>query len=100
MAERDCKSTQRGVRRRAAQGIGRASSESEMIDLQQFCSKDKERPHLMTPFTIGDFSYATNGHIIVRVRRLDGIDPPSKDLNADMPFRGLERALFTRPAFK
>jgi hypothetical protein len=39
------------------------------IDLQQFCSTDPFRPYLHKPFSFGAFTYATSGHIIVRVAR-------------------------------
>lgn len=42
------------------------------IDLQQFCSKDDVRLYLMKPWRRGPFTYATNGHIIVRVDAVDG----------------------------
>jgi hypothetical protein len=38
-----------------------------MIDLEKFCSTDLTRPYLMKPFTIGEWTYATNGRICVRV---------------------------------
>lgn len=41
-----------------------------MIDLKKFCCTDGSRAYLMTPFTIGEFTYATNGHIAVRVPAL------------------------------
>src|SRR5574337_601455 len=37
------------------------------IDLKKFCSKD--RPKLLDPFSGGEFTYASNGHIAVRVPR-------------------------------
>lgn len=40
-----------------------------MIELSQFCSKDESRPYICAPFSFGDFTYATNGHILVRVAR-------------------------------
>lgn len=43
------------------------------VDLQQFCSTDSVRFYLHNPFTLGDFTYATNGHIIVRVPKVDGV---------------------------
>lgn len=43
-----------------------------MIDLQKFCAVHDPRNWLEKPFTEGDFTYATNGHILVRVPRLDG----------------------------
>lgn len=46
------------------------------IDLQPFCSKDEARYYLHTPFSFGDFTYATNGHLLVRVPRLADISAP------------------------
>jgi hypothetical protein len=51
------------------------------IDLRQFCGTQPERPYLHDPFSFGAFTYATNGHIIVRVDRLADAregDMPSK----------------------
>lgn len=39
------------------------------IDLQPFCSTEAARFYLGQPFSIGDLTYATNGHIAVRVQR-------------------------------
>jgi hypothetical protein len=40
------------------------------IDLQPFCSTDAtRRPTICQPFSCGDWTYATNGHIMVRVPR-------------------------------
>lgn len=42
------------------------------INLRPFCSTEFYRPALMQPFSIGDHSFATNGHIAIRVvRRAD-----------------------------
>ena len=35
--------------------------------LMPFCSKDESRPMLSAPFTIGKFTYATDGRVCVRV---------------------------------
>lgn len=49
-----------------------------MIDLQQFCSTDENREYLLKPFSVGNFSYSTNGHILVRVpRRSDVPERPA-----------------------
>lgn len=37
------------------------------IDLQPFCSTDPDRAYLMQPWTREGFTWATNGHILVRV---------------------------------
>lgn len=42
-----------------------------MIDLQQFCGTDSTRAKLAAPFPDGEFTYATDGRIIVRVSALD-----------------------------
>ena len=50
-----------------------------MIDLTPFCSpQDDPRYYLCAPFSDGDFSYATNGHIIVRVPRRADIQEREK----------------------
>ncbi|HEX5320598.1 MAG TPA: hypothetical protein VFW46_15650 [Stellaceae bacterium] len=40
-----------------------------MIDLKPFCSNESWRPYLHKPFADGEWVYATNGHICVRVPR-------------------------------
>lgn len=40
------------------------------VDLIKFCGQDLYRTYLNAPFSIGDFTYACNGHIAVRVPRL------------------------------
>lgn len=44
-----------------------------MIDLQKFCAADSYRTNINKPFSRGDFTYATNGHIMIRVPRIDSI---------------------------
>lgn len=39
------------------------------IDLSHFCYTEDDRHNLKRPWSRGDFSYATNGHIMVRVPR-------------------------------
>lgn len=46
---------------------------SEELDLTPFCGKGESRPYLHAPFTQGDFTYATNGHICARVPRREGV---------------------------
>ncbi len=41
-----------------------------MIDLKQFCSIDPLRPYIHKPFSRGEFTYATNGHVCLRVPRI------------------------------
>jgi hypothetical protein len=48
-----------------------------MIDLQPFCSDpDDPRIYLTRPFTLGNYTLASNGHILIRVDRQDGILSP------------------------
>ena len=48
--------------------------------LATFCYKDDEmRPELQQPFTVGDFTYATDGRILIRVPRLDGVEKGCHD---------------------
>jgi hypothetical protein len=42
-------------------------------DLQKFCSTDSTRVNINKPFSDGDYTYATNGCIIVRVTRIEGV---------------------------
>lgn len=46
------------------------------MDLNRFCETDPEtsRTWMLRPFSAGDWSYATDGFIIVRVPRVPGID--------------------------
>lgn len=48
-----------------------------MIDLKQFCGKGDYREILNAPFSDSEFTYASNGHIIVRVPRRSDIEPLS-----------------------
>jgi len=51
-------------------------SESPAIPLellQKFCSQDKTRAYLMTPFSSRDFTFATDGRVLIRVRRIEGV---------------------------
>ena len=49
-------------------------------DLMKFCGGN-DRAGIATPFSIGEYTYATNGHIMVRVPRIADIpertDAPS-----------------------
>jgi len=54
------------------------------IDLQQFCSKDATRFYIMKPWSRGPFTYATNGHICVRVDAVGGDEERSEAPNADV----------------
>jgi hypothetical protein len=55
-------------------------------DMKPFCSTDEIRPYLHNPFSRGDYSYATNGHIIVRVRKVAEISENDQAPDAGMLF--------------
>lgn len=67
------------------------------IDLKPFCGTDETRPYLCVPFSHGDFSYATNGHIMVRIPRSGDLPEQTKNIatNWDAPFEGFEAATFS-----
>ena len=55
-----------------------------MIELlKKFCHDDATRTSIATPWSAGEHSFATNGHMIVRVSRL--ADVPERE---DAPFLG------------
>ena len=41
--------------------------------LKIFCSKDLRRPNRNSPYSRDGFTYATDGHILVRVKQLDSV---------------------------
>jgi len=47
------------------------------VNLEPFCAPSI--PQLREPFSIGDFTYAANGHIMVRIPRRPGIPEADKD---------------------
>jgi len=53
-----------------------------MINLKPFCGDDDPRDYLNAPFSEGTFTYATNGHILIRVARRD--DVPEVDDKSSM----------------
>jgi hypothetical protein len=70
-----------------------------MIDLQQFCGTDETRWYLMKPFSQGEHSFATNGHIEVRIPRRDDItelDDKAPKFDANAPLAGIDEAAFSR----
>ena len=48
------------------------------MDLKQFCGTEESRPYIMAPFSIGQWTYATNGHICVRIPRLPDVAEPTE----------------------
>lgn len=59
------------------------------IDLQKFCGDEPYRPYLLKPFSQGEWTYATNGHICVRVPRIEGAATPDNAPNAAALFVGV-----------
>ena len=50
-------------------------SDTKTVDLQRFCAPDYSvKQNMKAPFSIGEHTYATNSHLIVRVPRVAGID--------------------------
>jgi hypothetical protein len=45
--------------------------DNQPINLEMFC--DPSRPELAQPFSIGAWTYASNGHVLVRVPRRDDV---------------------------
>lgn len=70
--------------------------------LQQFCSDDPCRPYLTVPFNQEGFTWATNGHILIRLAEMEGFLPCScaKPIKVSGPIAGLEAATFTAPRWK
>lgn len=74
-------------------------AERREIDLTPFCGVDETRPYLLKPFSVGDFTYATNGHILVRTPRRDDAPEQTKKGKWDGSLAGLEEASFSAPVF-
>ena len=43
------------------------------MNLQDFCSKDSTRLSINAPWSVGEYTYATDGHILIRVPRLPDV---------------------------
>lgn len=71
-----------------------------MLDLQQFCGKEETRFYLMKPFSRGGFTWATNGHILVRVMLRPDIADVDQKFNVAKPLEGIEGRSFFRPSFE
>lgn len=75
------------------------------IDLKPFCSSDRSRPYLHKPFSAHGFTWATNGHILVRVpQRADApeqLTPNCQKIitqtNFEVPFRALGNLKLPKP---
>lgn len=78
-------------------------SSGEKIDFFKFCADDFLRPYLRRPFSCGNYSYATNGHIMVRVPRRDDFadldetaSDAAKSAKWDAPLGGHEASTFIK----
>ena len=72
------------------------TGENIMIDLTPFCEDDEEdaRLFLQNPFSAGEFTYATDGRVLIRVPRRDGVGDGGPNLEEILPV--LEKALSER----
>lgn len=62
------------------------------INLKAFCADPDRRPELSEPFSAGEFTYASNGHVMVRVdRRDDCTDEPDGGKKVSVLVRYLSR---------
>ena len=71
------------------------------IDLQLFCGVDDYRPYLHTPFNVGEFTYATNAHLAVRVVKRAEFDVPQgaeDKIETALPayFEGIDNAEYKK----
>lgn len=51
--------------------------------LNKFCSNDEIRTNIQKPFTISDYTYATDGHIAIRVEKIKSIGEKEDSINVD-----------------
>lgn len=63
--------------------VGCATSDNKPCDLDLFCDPFDETEMCNKPFSRGEYTYATNGHIIVRICKVEGFD---KDPELDLSF--------------
>lgn len=64
-------------------------------DLHQFCAgEDDVRYYIHQPWSRGEWTYATNGYIIVRVARLADVDENEKAPNAEKIFADSKQTEF------
>lgn len=78
---------------RGAEGAAAVASEpaGAVIDLQRFCGADRYRAYLMRPFSRDGFTWATNGHILVRVATLPQYADSDKQFDQSRVLQGLDR---------
>ena len=62
--------------------------------LKKFCGdKDPERSKIKNPFSIGEFTYATNGHIAIRIPIMNCV-PLSNPVTPEALFKNLQKHEF------
>jgi hypothetical protein len=72
-------------------------------DLKKFCWRDKNsRPYLRGPWSRDGFTYATNGHVVVRIDRLGDVAENEKAPDCEKIFAGIadQVELLPIPAFE
>lgn len=72
--------------------MGERAHTPELIDLSHFCYTEDDRPTIQQSWSRGDFTYATNGHVAIRVPRLR--DVPENDRAPDVEGRILSKLSF------
>jgi hypothetical protein len=87
---------------RTSEDMSAASGQASppMLDLQRFCGNQFGREYLHKPFSRNGFTYATNGHIMVRVALRPDVPDVDKKFNQERPLEGIETATFYRPSFE
>jgi len=75
---------------------------SEAEFLKSFCGDDPFRPYLHVPFNQEGFTWATNGHILVRVAEMPDFSPctAKKPINVAKPLAGIDAAQFVSPQWQ
>jgi hypothetical protein len=64
-------------------------------ELQQFCADETDlRDCLREPWSRGEFSYATNGHIMIRVARIANVDENANAPDAERVIAGAQQTDF------
>lgn len=59
---------------------------TERVDLMQFCSEERDLAYLSRPWTRGGYTFATNGHILVRVAARGDVPDSKKAPGTDRIF--------------
>jgi hypothetical protein len=70
---------------------------TEAKHLQPFCSTEAHRPELHRPWTRGAFTFATNGHIAVRVPAIPGVSDVGAAPNADFLWADQPSTFYSAP---